>query len=170
MKTQEWTVYKKEEWPERGPWDSEPDKTQFMDEATGLPCLTVRNQLGAWCGYVGVSEGHPLYGIDYSKCTQGCYSDDYCYEHTPQAAVSVHGGITFSGFCDPTHSDEHPTVCHIPDPVETDKVWWLGFDTAHCYDVVPKMKLYIDSHATYRDLAYVQQECRSLAAQLAAIK
>ena len=33
----------KRTWP-RGVWDDEPDKKQWRDEATGYPCLIVRNQ------------------------------------------------------------------------------------------------------------------------------
>lgn len=38
----------------RGVWDSEPDKIQWQDAETGLPCLIVRGPVGALCGYVGV--------------------------------------------------------------------------------------------------------------------
>ena len=38
-----------------GEWTDEPDKLQWVDEATGFDCLIVRNSLGALCGYVGVS-------------------------------------------------------------------------------------------------------------------
>jgi hypothetical protein len=44
-----------------GPWVDEVDKVQWQDDATGLPCLVKRNHMGAWCGYVGVSKGHPLF-------------------------------------------------------------------------------------------------------------
>jgi hypothetical protein len=51
------------------PWRDEPDKVQWIDEETDLDCLIVRNRMGALCGYVGISEGHPFYGKDYSDCT-----------------------------------------------------------------------------------------------------
>ncbi len=35
MKTKEWTTEDKSAWP-RGPWDIEPDKIQWIDEATDL--------------------------------------------------------------------------------------------------------------------------------------
>jgi hypothetical protein len=144
-------------WPS-GEWDSEPDKMQWPDEATGLPCLAVRHpRSGNWCGYVGVAEGHPLFGKDY---------DD--------ADLEVHGGITFAEACRPG-SDESTGICHTPAPGEPDHVWWLGFDCAHAWDHSPDdvrrsaegypWNLLSDSH--YRTLAYVQNECRSLAQQLA---
>src|SRR5450759_2183131 len=42
-----------------GPWMAEVDKEQWAEETTGLPCLIKRNDWGALCGYVGVTEGHP---------------------------------------------------------------------------------------------------------------
>lgn len=75
-----------------GPWSDEPDKMQWPDAATGLPCLIVRGPHGALCGYVGVSDAHPLHGKGYDDVPVG---DDY--EHSP------HGGLTFARGC------SHPT-------------------------------------------------------------
>lgn len=63
MNTIEYTTIDKSTWGP-GPWQDEPDKIQYVDEATGLPCLIVRNgkEIGALCGYVGVLPGHPLHG------------------------------------------------------------------------------------------------------------
>lgn len=33
-----------------GPWQHEPDRVDWYDEGTGLPCLMIRNAIGAWCG------------------------------------------------------------------------------------------------------------------------
>lgn len=104
METKQYTTIDKSEWPMRGQWDSEPDKLQWPDEATGLPCLIVRGPVGALCGYVGVSEGHPLFGKDYSACVwpdrhEEHEKDGYHYSCTPSAALSVHGGITFARGC-----------------------------------------------------------------------
>lgn len=59
MKAREWyDVYDKSGWGD-GPWQKEPDKAQWLDEATRLPCLAVRNNVsGTLCGYVGVPPGH----------------------------------------------------------------------------------------------------------------
>ena len=51
-----------------GAWVDEPDKAQWRDEATGLPCLLVRNQAGALCGYVGVYPQHPYWGKQDNYC------------------------------------------------------------------------------------------------------
>jgi hypothetical protein len=134
-----------------GPWSTEPTKVQWVDAATQLPCLIVRNQVGALCGYVGVPPGHPLHRRHY---------DDNDFD--------VHGGLSFSAGC--AHSvDEGVGICHIPEPGTSDDVWWFGFDTAHLGDLVPCLLRY-DVHGhlaeTYRDLAYVSAEVTRLAAQL----
>ena len=48
-----------------GPWFDEPDKRQWPDAATGLPCILVRGPSGAWCGYVGMPPTHPAHGLHY---------------------------------------------------------------------------------------------------------
>jgi hypothetical protein len=154
MKDLEYRTMDKSAWGD-GPWQHEPDKMQFVDAATGLPCLIVRNRFGALCGYVGVSKGHPYYGKVY---------DD--------PDVSVHGGLTFADFCDPK-GDEAKSICHKVEPGEDDQVYWLGFDMAHAYDYVPGMRKYNDSlsrEEIYRDIGYVKTQCARLAKQLAEIK
>lgn len=174
MKTQEWNYYDKSKWPDRGPWDNEPDKMQWTDETTGLPCLIVRNRMGALCGYVGVSEGNPAYGQGYDRVRTN--NGEY---------IDVHGGLTFSNFCqDGVAKDGGPLVCHVPEEGETDKVWWLGFDCLHCGDAYPciddRLKEIRDSTDklfpgvremdTYRTVPYVKDQCALLAAQLVTAK
>lgn len=146
-------------WPE-GVWRNEPDKVQWVDKATGLPCLIVRSRLGNLCGYAGVYETHPLYKLDYSGI------EDH---------LDAHGGITFSGPCQ-EHAEEGRGICHIPEPGTSDKVWWFGFDCAHCDDLAPGMAgLYnrmpnlapYHSSDIYRDVSYVKAEVQQLALQLA---
>lgn len=154
----------KQQWGE-GPWLTEPDKVQWTDDATGYPCLIVRNRMGALCGYVGLSPGHPNYGAGY---------DD--------VAVDVHGGLTYAAGC--RGDVESESICHIPEPGQPDNVWWLGFDCAHYMDLSPQMAAMwkpggayhtaglaarlprISTSETYRDVAYVRAECASLALQL----
>jgi hypothetical protein len=62
--TIEYRTTDKTEWG-AGPWQDEPDKRQWTDAVTGLPCLIVRGPIGALCGYVGVSSDHPLHGREY---------------------------------------------------------------------------------------------------------
>lgn len=156
----------KSEWGD-GPWQTEPDKIQFADEVTGLPCLIIRSPLGSLCGYVGVPEGHPLYGISYSRCSLG-KCDSYC-EHSPECMIKAHGGLTFSDFC-----QEGGRICHVTET--PDKVFWFGFDCAHADDycpaivaMTPVLKKY-RIHDIYRTVKYVKEQCRDIALQLVEIK
>lgn len=159
MEGKTWTTADKRSWGP-GPWQDEPDKEQYTDEATGLPCLVKRNRSGSLCGYVGVSESHPWFGKGYGEID-----------------AEVHGGLTFSDFCQ--EGDEAHTICHIPGPGEPDRVWWLGFDCAHHMDLSPAMsarsaelgfsRASAPCGETYRTVGYVKAECAGLAAQIAAV-
>ena len=178
-----YTTLDKAEWGD-GPWQSEPDKVQWKDEATGLACLAVRqSHSGHWCGYVGVPPGHPAHGLSYDDAYNlfGDYESD--------TYLSVHGGLTYADSC--AEGSEETSVCHVPEPGEPEDVWWLGFDCAHSGDFLPAYHArYKDrgypfsseayDHAaalaadtwrvnTYRTLNYVRSEASRLAAQLAAV-
>jgi hypothetical protein len=151
-----------------GPWQDEPDKVQFVEPATGLPALIVRNRFGALCGYVGVTPDHPWHGVGYNECVghRGCTA----YDHSPESRVDVHGGLTFAAAC-ADGGDESTSVCHIPAPGDPDHVWWFGFDMGHCDDYCPG---YMREHpalirGTYRDIVYVKGEIAKLARQLTAV-
>ena len=146
METIEYRTHDREYWHE-GKWDSEPDKIQWQDPTTKLPCLMVRNDLGGWCGYVGVPRNHPAYGVDYND-----------------VAAEVHGGLTYSNKCVEEPKDK--SICHIPGVGESDDVWWLGFDCIHGGDAYPTQ--FPGMHnGSYKDQEYVTQHVTSLAAQLA---
>lgn len=150
-----YTTVDKSEWP-RGPWDHEPDKVQWVDDATGFDCLAVRHpRSGHWCGYVGVPPEHPVHGVDESYVeVPGEYGPD------------VHGGLTFASLCQ-EGDDEARGVCHVPLPGRPDAVWWLGFDCAHSGDRSPGHRRHGDDpYEAYRTLGYVRAECSKLAAQL----
>lgn len=139
-----------------GPWKDEPDRKEWRH--AGLPCLILRNALGALCGYAAVPPGHPLYGKA---------GDD----------LDVHGGVTFTGHCE-------GKICHEAKPGEPDEVYWFGFDCAHFMDLVPgllpevlfkripeaiRMTRPVPSIDVYRSMAYVTSEVERLAEQLAAL-
>ncbi|KVT60618.1 hypothetical protein BGV56_00830 [Burkholderia ubonensis] len=159
-----WTFLDRSEWGS-GEWDSEPDKVQWTDEATGYACLLHRGGFGHWCGYVGVPPSHPMYAREYSDI----------YENV--VVLDVHGGLTFSDHCDPLHDEETGRgICHVPEPGSPDDVWWLGFDCGHAFDYSPgaaaRLKAFAPelprlTHEIYRNMAYVMQQTRELAAQLA---
>ena len=119
MSERVYTTIDKSEWGP-GAWQDEPDKIQWRDEETGLPCLVNRGPGGNWCGYVGVSRDHPFY--------EQPYNDHY--------DVEVHGGLTYADHC--AHGPEESSICHIPDPGEPDDVWWFGFDCGHSMDIAPE--------------------------------
>lgn len=131
-----------------GLWNGEPDKAQWIDEATGLDCLIVRvPHSGHLCGYVGVPPGHRFHGKEY---------DD--------VPADVHGGLTFADAC---QEGEEFGICHVPEAGRPDHVWWLGFDCAHCHDVTPfsgPRGWFQDE--SYKTLDFVRSECTALAAQL----
>jgi hypothetical protein len=97
-----------------GPWLDEPDRVEWRIVG-GFVGLLYRSELGAWCGYLGVPPDHPWYG-----CSQTALDD----------VLDAHGGITHAGEC-----DGH--ICHVPDPGEPEHLWWVGFDCAHAFDLVP---------------------------------
>lgn len=143
----------------RGPWDGEPDKVSWTDEATNMPCIAVRANpwQGSWCGYVAVNPGHPYHGKDYEV-----------------PGADVHGGLTFAASCNDDGPIEH-AVCHVPEPGQPADVWWFGFDCGHYTDIFPAYRthfpemwdLYERTGAQYRPLDYVKEQCTRLAAQLA---
>jgi hypothetical protein len=136
-----------------GAWNNEPDRAEWIDESTQLPCLALRHpSSGHWCGYVAVMPSHPWFGKEYE---------------TPD--VEVHGGLTFANHCQPAKLGEH-RVCHTPRKGEPDNVWWFGFDCAHCGDLSPLMRKFgpPPRWETYKTLSYVRGQCASLAQQLAA--
>lgn len=169
MKTKHYTFIDKSAWG-AGPWVKEPDKIQWQDKATGLPCLIVRNTFGsgALCGYVGVGASHPLHGKGYNDAQD----------------INVHGG-TFADRCHPLANDAG--ICHSVEPGEDDNVWWFGFDCSHAGDLNPKIEatlrdirkekpLLLPQSAIphrwrdiYRDVRYVRKQVRGLAHQLQAL-
>lgn len=168
----EWRHVDKSGWA-RGEWDDEPDKRQWTDDATGLPCLAVRHpEFGHWCGYVGVHAGHPAHGL------QGYYYGNGHDGEEPLTRVmqavndlSVHGGVTFAGPCQ--EGDRERGVCHVPTPGEPDDVWWFGFDCTHAWDLSPGLKATLQRIGapgipgdTYKTLDYVSAEVAKLARQI----
>lgn len=159
METRDFKPVDRTGWPP-GPWDDEPDRIEWIDRATGQPCLMKRNGAGAWCGYTAVNPGHRLHGVDYMDVDGG---------------VEAHGGLTYSGLC-------HGEICHVPQPGEPDDVWWFGFDANHHFDIAPRLldgpwealtrltDTFVNPSGpepAYRDENYVREQVTHLARQLA---
>lgn len=144
-------------WP-AGEWDDEPDAAEWVTGA-GYQGLALRNQLGSWCGYIEIPEGHALHGLHYDPAGE---------------RVHAHGGLTYS-------QPNPPPQEAIGDvPAVPGQSWWLGFDCGHSGDIcpallasvagtaeyLPKRALDYFTSGTYRNLAYTKSEVERLADQL----
>ena len=131
------------------------------------------------CGYVGVPKEHALYEKEYDyhldkdkwdalksseEIFKGSPIDVLLASHErgdnvgPRLSyfVNVHGGITYAG-----GGKSYPVA---------GEEWWFGFDCAHLGDARMNDTFGPDPGAVVRSLEYVEAECESLAAQLAALK
>jgi hypothetical protein len=122
--------------PDDKPWLTEPNKLEWVDTATGLSCLIMRNAyMLNLCGYVKVP------GISASNDSEG-------FE-----GLDVHGGVTFQGSLIDTGAGN-----------KLKEGYWVGFDCAHSMDLVPSMLRFGECYGTYRTIDYVKLECEKLAA------
>jgi hypothetical protein len=143
----EQTYEDKSSW-ERGEWDNEPDRIEWRHN--GRPCLIVRNNSGALCGYASVAEGHPRFG------------------QKDRGELDCHGGVTYEDFC-----VEGGKICHVPKPGEPDRVWWFGFDCAHsgeysamAYPEDLRRRFHNEPWERYCSVGYVRRQVEQLAEQL----
>lgn len=156
--------------PGVGPWNNEPDRAAWIDEATGYDCLIIRHPAhGCLNGYVAVPGGHPAYGLGYDAIHD-------------RAEIDVHGGLTYASFGDTEEGNESILIRH-PEPGRPTDVWWFGFDCHHAWDLAPTFEarlrevgaplLHLSGpgmpEVTYKPFPYVVAECESLARQLAAM-
>lgn len=161
----------KSKWAD-GPWQREPDLQAWKTKA-GYPALVVRHaMMGNLCGYVFVNKVHPWHGVAYSSCAGEpvCDEDErWDCEHRPESKIEVHAGLTYSG----------DKMAPLGATIDVAPLWGFGFDCGHAFDYQPgmaaivgdslakKLAQGIGGHAVeYRDLAYVMEQCESLAAQL----
>jgi hypothetical protein len=163
-----------------GPWENEPDRFEWIDEATGFPCLIVRHPMfGSLCGYVAVPPGNPFWGLGRDAFR----------------GIDVHDNVTYAAPCMdiddiPEGAQESPwfhpelLVCHVPEPGQPDDVWWVGFAASRYDDVQPASDARLRDQTggeemlarqnqargpfrrRYRGLDYIRGECARLAAQL----
>jgi hypothetical protein len=153
-------LLKKEYW-EPGEWHDEPDTFEMTYK--GYKCEGRRNAMGSWCGYVLIPFDDPFY-------------TDLDEEHYDEVPLEVHGGVTYG------HNDE-------------DNKWYrVGFDCAHYNDYMPSRKATFDTFGeiypgykkgmqeiedkfpgmkdkwptsgTYRNIAFVKKELRSMVNQI----
>lgn len=122
-------------------WSNEPDYAVYLDKVTGLDYVIKRiPPTGHLCGYVIIPDGKK---VDF---TSDIIED-----------LEVHGGITFTEPVEWYTDIESGFKCDYA----------LGFDCAHAGDLKP-LDLTMGSVDgwIYRDINYVQNECKKLARQI----
>ena len=136
-------------------------------------CQIVRNDSGAWCGYVAVPKGHPCFGLNYDTI-EDSYPD-----------LKIHGGLSYSeGLFSWKQLDGDRSELNemIEKRKQETDYWTIGFDCYHFGDLGPiteikyghvmpvRMKngLIEDRISTlvYRTKAWVWNETNELAKQL----
>lgn len=150
----------------------------------GFRAVVTMGNIGHRCGYVGVPEGHLLYGTRYDQDTHALKAlpeDEQIGNRgimtvflgnqaaggmqRPDYVFDVHGSLTYAG--GGKGSDY---------PVDSD-LWWFGYDCGHSGDApspeyIETMsgnlrRLYEnDQGDVHRDLAFCEEQCESLAQQL----
>lgn len=137
---------------EHRPWETEPDRLDWVHEPTRYKCKIRRHAYSLHLnGYVGIPYGHVWYRQDYNDT------------NVPQPGV--HGGVTFTG--------------RMPE-TKGRAVWWVGFDCGHASDLSPGVVMQLlntkyegtahlhlfdlfDEYTEYRDMDYVRNQCNALA-------
>lgn len=169
METLEYFTQDKTDWP-RGEWDNEPDKKQWKDEETGLPCLIVRSKAtGSLCGYVGVGKKHPLYRKHYDGCSAKAAARymrklnmrmrlvaKYTAQGLDFREVNKKAGKKYLAknpdrmsnvevhggltFAGTCHDTGNHAIGICHVDPSGETVWWLGFDCAHYMDRMPRIE------------------------------
>lgn len=137
-------------------WENEGNIYRFIDKETGYSCFIYRHpRKGHLCGYVDVPRNHPLYGIDHANEIFDMITGD----------IKVHGGVSFTG-----RLTNHYGNKELPDYLDDEHDWLIGFDCNHAEDYTPLeyVRPYneIDVEREYRTARYVADECRKLAKQI----
>lgn len=133
-----------------GPWVDEPDSQAGTKD--GIRWLLLRDdELGHWCGYVHVPDGHPWHGA-------GCR----------EIRVDVHGGVTVAGAVEPGSWWLGFDCCHVRDYVPA-----RPNVMAKIRAVAPKLAADVErlrsaDPVDYRDHSYALSEVVDLAEQVAA--
>jgi len=149
--------------------ETEPDFMRFKHK--GIYCCIRRSTYGSLCGYARLPRGKLLSRVKkqrvkatrhHSKKLGKKFIEEYGLPVTYTARglvtsvvehLECHGGVTFAGSL--------PTI-----PVR--KGFWVGFDCAHCDDLIPKMAFFTESRGVYRDIGYVTEQVKNLADQISA--
>ena len=189
------------DWP-AGEWDSEPDRATWVHEQTGARCTMRRGPLGSWCGYVGLRPNHPAAGKDYDQLNVDVHGGltyaSYCHPLAEDEWISYRlhrekwitesliyprgdaarllrddrkgNTSTFIGWQEWIRLYQ---LCHDDCP---HGLWWVGFDTAHAWDITPGMLKHYTERGirfdmpghptTYKNFQWVVDETNRLAVEL----
>ncbi len=128
----------------------------------GYTCVVTFNKMGFRCGYVGVKEDHPWYGVD--------------YESEGPNEISCHYGLTYSGKGEQFTDDDlwyFGFDCgHYMDATEIDKAKEYGLVEGNNYLILKKfedeMKQF--DEWTVKTVEFVEENCKMIAEQLIVIK
>jgi hypothetical protein len=152
------------------------------------PCvITVNQELGFRCGYVGVPVGHILHSVGYDGIKYPTKNEilktgwsnkvkifaianpDYGLD--VGRLIKVHGGLTFNG----------PIGLDLENPDYWRQHWFFGYDCGHHGDKLDisllskdlpeearafMVKRYRTDRGTIRTLRYCIEQCKNLARQL----
>ncbi len=157
------------------PWDQEPNLVKF--EAEGLPCEMLRHEAGHWCGYVGVGQDHPWFGL---SCNSMIKPSKEMLERRQLSDISL---LDFALYLvsrkDPEEELPISLALHVHGGIgyaegddANNDLWWFGFDCGHAGDLVPAVQDILPKNlrGTYRTADFVIAECQNLAKQLVDIK
>lgn len=129
------------------PWITEPHQVTWTDEETNLPCVILRHEMGFLCGYVGIPQDHPMFGLTLKECKN---------------IFRIHGGITECRYLSneevlTTWENYHQSKHYLD-------AWFFSFDCGHYGDFIPGREDI--SFGIYRDIKFVKEQCKLLARQL----
>lgn len=142
-------VYDKAGWT-AGQWSSEPDKVQWQDPLSGIPCLIVR-QRGLWSSYAGLNQTYTIYGQTASALD----------------ALLIVGGleVTYAAVAD--NSGRPLAIVHTPEAGEPGGLWWVGVGACHDSELLTDEDpmLGVDDE-TYRNMRYAMGISQALAEEM----
>lgn len=144
----------KTDWDE-GVWKNEPDAAYWICAETQYPCALRRNLYGAWNGYVGIDEDHPLFRVE-----NGESCEEFKY-------IDIHGGVLSTDF------NLVDDILFAPPK----KLWWISFAAISDMDLFPEMnippekkapkrKKRLNKDMSYKDFDFMKGQVELLSEQL----
>ena len=135
-------------------------------EHAGLVCEIHLTSMGHYCGYVAVEPDHPWFGLGYNDKVS--VSDAVFGRRIDADKVGVINLFLATG----ARQDALPIVLAVDvhgglTVAQKDKardLWWFGFGCAHSGDGRS------EGQPGWKDRAFVEAECRSLAEQLQTVQ